>query len=230
VTPDDHTNTVADINLEFAHVEFTADGSFDCPTVKKSCLAAKDLYEGYQRDGLTCATVILIDDKQVPSPHRLSVYSVDPLLRMASRFLPVDYITFESHLPRYKDQLLALLDPAHRKLVGRDMEYYARRDGRIACSHDIAIWHLLRLGYFDPVTADVAIPVGALTPRGLPRFTARRAVSVLSRRLNQDDFETLAETTILRYLVVNTVLANIERIYIEDLTMNPTTATSKGAP
>ena len=213
--PSEHAQTVH-INLEFAHVEFSGDGYFDHSAVEKSAALAKELFHSYQSRSLSCATAILIDDKQVPQHHRLSVHDIDPLLRIATGFLPVDFISFESRLPTYKDQLLGLLDPAHRRIVGRDMDYYENRDGRIACSHDIAIWHMLRLGYIGPITPDVAIPVAAFSARGLPPFTCRRAVSVLSRDLHHDDFETLAEEKILRHSVINGLSARIERVYVED--------------
>jgi hypothetical protein len=199
----------ADINIEFAHVEFDDDLTFDAESVIESAKIAKSQFDIYNAAGLTCSTCVLVDDKQ--TKLQLDVSAAAKLLGLISTEFWVDYLCFESSLPFYRHQMLKLLPTEISRRVEGDMEFYIKRDGKIACSHDIAIWHLLRVGLI-PATPRVIIPVGALL-RGheRPPFAAQRILSILKRP--QLIPECKADEDVLHHVANNDLSIRIERIY-----------------
>ena len=199
---------MGDVNLEFAHVSFACD-EFNHEQVTRSARLALKLLNRYRQEGLACSMSILIDDKHVRK--RLTTAEVRPFLRIASRHVrQIDYICFEKRLPRYKNHLLRQIRPEKRAHVAEEMLRYRKRHGRIGCSHDIAIWHLMRLGLIQGADVGTVVPVGALQAAS-PPFVARRAVSVLCA--SDKEPEDRAIHDILRHCIDDGVLGRIERIY-----------------
>jgi hypothetical protein len=215
----DTSRRLSDVSIEFAHTEFIIQepniSKFDEDVVYRSSVIARQLNDKLTAQGLTCATCILIDDKQVGKP--LTPQEVHPLLHIARQQLEVNYICFENRLPMYRDLVLALLPEKQRRRVARDMQHYIDKHGKIACSHDIAIWHLMRLGYLDHLGPDLIIPFDNYGRLRIPHFEAKRVVSILSRKLGHDVQEEKADRDILRYCDIPDLSERVQRIYIEDL-------------
>jgi hypothetical protein len=205
----------ADINLEFAHVEFKS--RFDKEQVLASVRIAQDLLTRFNNEGLTCSISILIDDKH--AEHRLTIGDVAPFLAFLSQHITrIDYICYESRLTDYKEEMFSFLIEEHRDRIRQKVLDYEAKHGKIACSQDIAIWHLMRLGYILG-DANTIVPVGALM-RGsqLPPFQAQRLISILGE--NDREPEEIAKADILRFSRDGSVLSRIERIYFHPVTGN----------
>lgn len=201
---------VCDVNIEFAHVDFDRNHEFSKEQLQSSIDAAENIIKNEIFAGHSCTTCILVDDKQVSHPP-LSQESVLEFLNLATNQIPVDYICFESNLPSYVDDLLEQVDEEHERLVRGKLEKYVHRTGRIGCSHDIAIWHLMRLGRIYPEPRHV-IPVTAIlrSDSSSPPFFAKRVISVLSHV--DEDAEIRARTEILQYCG-DEVIGQIESVY-----------------
>jgi len=202
---------IADLNIEFAHFEFTgASGPCD-DAVRQSSLIASAAVDQCTAAGMTFSTCILIDDKHLR--RSLEYSDIVPLLRSISRVGPeVDYICFESRLSLYKYALFDLVNIAKRAKIREDYERYERRHGRLACSQDIAIWHMMRLGCIRNIDVQTLVPVGALhTARGKaqPPFVASEVLSILHERDREP--ERRCEIEILSHMQEPNLLERISR-------------------
>jgi hypothetical protein len=201
---------ISDYNLEFAHVMLTG-RSFNRDEVLKSAEIAKQELERIQTNGSTCAVCILIDDKHVE--HKLT-YKDLPVFRdfVTQHFSRVDYICFEKDLSKYKEKIFEKLRPESRDHVEAEIWRYQKTHRQLGCSHDIAIWHMIRLGLINDIDAATLIPVGWGVRQGRsPPFVARRIISILSRK--DEDFEKKAYEDILKQCIDESAIRNIERIY-----------------
>jgi hypothetical protein len=201
---------ISDINIEFAHVEF--DGSrFDERIVAESARIATQLVTRYEKKGLTCCTCILIDDKNV---GRIATRSLQKFLDFVGRHITrVDYICYEGQLPRYLDCIFENIKEQKRDFVAGKVYSYSHRHDKIACSHDIAIWHLMRLGFINNIDASTLFPVSALQGFGRPQapFIAKRVISILSNIHRQHEEKAVHD--ILRFSKEPGITNKIERIY-----------------
>ncbi len=203
-----------DVNIEFAHVEFGENDMFDKTAVRQSSNIAREIHAKLTREGLTCVTSILVDDKQLPPKTRLSPSSVAPLLRLAQKDLRVDYISFESRVALIWRRLLRMVPPTAAERIKRRILSYISKHGKTACSHDIAIWHLLRLGLLNRIGPDLVIPYYVIESE-LPPFKARIALSVLSSSMEES--EAIAQKEILKYCSIPSTRSRIVRIYFDKL-------------
>ena len=201
---------ISDYNLEFAHVALEG-RSFNKDEVKKSAQLALKEYQRIETAGASCAVCILIDDKHVKAKV---TYKDIPAFRdfVISHFPRVDYICFEKNLPRYKEQIFSSLRPDRRDHVEAEIWRYQRKHRQLGCSHDIAIWHLIRLGLINNIDAAILPLVGWGNSRGsAPPFVARNLISILSEK--DSAFEKKACEDILDYCVESKSISNIKRIY-----------------
>ncbi len=203
----------SDINLEFAHVEFNT--QFDKRQVLASAMIAQRLLTDFTKRGLICSVCVLIDDKH--AGRKLTNSDIAPFLSYISEHVSrIDYICYESKLTEYKEEMFDCLMPDYKQKVRHKVLNYEEKNGRIACSHDIAIWHLMRLGYILG-DATTLLPVGAVRHHfSFPPFHAKRVVSVLSK--TDSDPERSAESDILKFCYDKSILHQIERIYFDPLT------------
>ncbi len=189
----------ADYNIEFAHVEFTRGCTFNEQTTYHSSTIAKMLIGKLAERGSSYSTSVLIDNKHVP--NSLNVDCISRFFRITCSQLKVNYVCYETSLSRYMDRVIHLLPAKPRKKVSDDVEHYLRIRGRIACSHDISIWHLMRLGYINDLDLDVIIPFDRFWEESSwPPFKSKIAVSILSDELVEE--EERSQKDILRHVII----------------------------
>jgi hypothetical protein len=202
---------IGHLNIEFAHFEFTGATGPGDESVRRSSLIASAAIQRCIATGMTYSTCVLIDDKHVR--RSLEYSDIVPLLRSISRVGPdVDYICFESRLSLYKYALFDLIKAEQRTKIREDYERYERRHGRLACSQDIAIWHMMRLGCIMNIDVQTLVPVGALhaVREGVQTpFVASELLSILHERDREP--ERRCETEILSYLQEPGLLGRINR-------------------
>jgi len=202
---------VSDYNLEFAHIALEGGTRFDEGEVKKSAgLAAKEL-AAIEKRGATCSVCILIDDKHVSA--RLTYRDMAAFRDVVISCFPrVDYIFFEKNLPKFKEQIFPNIKEERRDNVEADLWRYQKKHRRLGCSHDIAIWHLMRFGLINSIDAAMLPPVGwgeANSP--VPPFVAKHIVSVLSKK--DEEFEKRAVEDILKHCANPNLISSIRRVY-----------------
>lgn len=201
---------ISDYNLEFAHVMLSG-RTFDKDEVIKSAKLAKRELHRIKKLGASCAVCILIDDKHV---KRKLTYKYIPDFRdfVLEQFPHVDYICFEKDLPRYKEKVFGKLRPETRDHVEAEIWRYQKKHRKLGCSHDIAIWHMIRLGLINDIDAATLPPVGWGHRRGhTPSFVARHLISILSKK--DESFERRAYDDVLQYCVDQKLISNIKRVY-----------------
>lgn len=133
----------ADWNLEIAHVTW---GGIDADdSINESVVQGLEWIARWESTGASYTVCSLVDDKEVVISDRagwLDIYAkAYPKL-----FGLLDFVCFESDLISLKNEFLARFEPPRRGKVERELERYREKHGKVACSHDIAIWHSLRLG------------------------------------------------------------------------------------
>lgn len=197
---------MVDVSIEFAHVDV---GSYDSSEVSRSGEVAARLASEFDVANESYSVSLLIDDKN--SSERMTPNDVSLLILEASKWLQVDYVVFESRLAEYKLDLFENIKESHRVVVKKFVERYEMKSGRLACSHDIAIWHLMRLG---KIAADAAtvVPVGSRRGRIAKPFFAKRVVSILKDE--DHDPEEKALDDILRHCTDETIPARIHRYFV----------------
>lgn len=199
-----------DINIEFAHVSFNK--HYDKKQVYLSAEIAKRLLEKFNEQNLVCSTSILIDDKH--TNEKLNVEDVTPFIDYASQNIDIDYICYESHLTNYKKEMFKCILENRVEKIQEKILSYEESHGKIACSHDIAIWHLMRLGYIRAVASTI-VPVGACSERQIPPFPAEKVISILVKSDKKPEEQ--AEKEILRYCKEVDIIDRIKRIYYDSI-------------
>ena len=202
---------LSDVNIEFAHVDFSM--SFDAPALKRQIMMSGEIAQSrIEREagsGLSCTTSVLIDDKNCDVPP--TIEDVGRFLALFAGCCPaVDFICYESVLPSYEEKLVRSLRPNVQEKVRREIDVYKEKHGGLGCSHDIAIWHLLRLGNLGPVRPNSIFPVGAIFRPSRP-FFSERAVSILPKEVR--GFEERAKSELISQCADQTVLERIEVVY-----------------
>jgi hypothetical protein len=131
------------LNVEFAHVDWTQPSSIE--EIGKSLAVAKLACgeRGWHFDNSVRS--ILVDDKEFTEGSRAGTIGeiVDALEKAG---VNADFICFESDLRLLLPRFVADLAIGGGTRQARSIERYLKNHGRIACSHDIAIWHAFRLG------------------------------------------------------------------------------------
>jgi hypothetical protein len=203
-------------NVEFAHIELEKDGKFNPEYLQLSCDAAAYFCSELSQRGLSYTTSVLIDDEELG--NRADISLVKDLLEQAKRSLKIDFICWESRLHRHVSKLIDLIVPERRENIGSKIERYIKRHGHVACSHNIAIWHMLRLGAFAYEESDLIFPYTDNSSKQYQQMpSAKFAVSILSGITNyMQDSEFSAEKDILRFIEDNSYLDRIKRIYFNE--------------
>lgn len=191
---------LSDWNLELAHINWDSPGASN--SVQESLAQAYDWIARWQEEGSSYVACILVDDKESPVTAR-SVWLDRASDHHPELFELLDFVCFESDLITLKDEFLAHFAPPPRGRIDRELERYREKHGKVACSHDIAIWHLLRLGGLAS-GIDLMIP---LRPTDKSPF-ALRLLSVLE----EEDRE--AESRAREILRYSSDLVT-DRIYLE---------------
>jgi hypothetical protein len=180
------------ISLELGHTTLTRDRTFDHDELSRSCKLANRLRTCVVPATLSVVTTLLIDDKKIDA--RIRERRGGELTAYLQRFAEIDYYCYERDLVAYVEPMLACLTPRVRK-TQREAIDRRRRNGyeTLACSVDVTIWHLLRLGILED-TEHVLRPLNADRPYSGSEVT----VSVLPDYLG--DPEEKAAKRILKHL------------------------------
>jgi hypothetical protein len=205
----------SDYSVEFAHVAFDEDYNFDEKIVIKSAKLAKRRLDALEKNGCSYTVCILIDDKHVK--HGLTYKNVGKFLRFTREHIPrIDYICFEKRLEDYIDAVIDAVDSSYQDRVTGQIYRYRQKHRKLGCSHDIAVWHLMRLGIVNNIDNQTLVYVGSdLSQDGLqrrnPEFVSRNLISILSR--SDRPQEERADKEILQYCSQLNVNSQIKRIY-----------------
>lgn len=177
----------------------TPDRALDRDELDRSCVLANQFRARFTSDALSVVTTLLIDDKRVDSAVRRKRGS--ELMTYLSQFTAIDYYCYERDLAAYVESMLACLTPrvrrSRREAIDRQR---ANGSETLACSIDVTIWHLLRLGIWEdtqrilrPLQATEAysgseVAVSVLPDHlGAPENAARRILKHLDRDRSVDD-------------------------------------------
>jgi hypothetical protein len=168
---------VVDYNIEVAHVYFDDNRlqSLDEEVFyhnRASTEIARRMIDLIESRGERYSVCVLIDDQRL---HSSNAQMFRPFLEAVSREIRLDYVCYETALGREFPALLdSLVDPLPIK-----QEVDGKYGGKPQCSHYIAIWHMMRLGYIRSDGLAIPLPSGV---HGAARpFAARQAISILSR-------------------------------------------------
>jgi hypothetical protein len=190
-----------DMNIEFAHVfpkQPQAELSF-----QKSFRLLCDYMSVCESKRETFSLSILIDDKQSDAKHTYE-WIVSHLNDQGFDRFENLYWGIESELKHYRNALYEALLVERKPQISRNIEAYLLKHGKLGCTHDIAIWNLLRLGVISPFDS-LAIRYQnisqKLSGRQATAFAARRIASILSEA--DFRFEERADTEILQYVRSN---------------------------
>ena len=199
-----HTPTVS---IEFAHSLLDPRNRTESTVgeLQFSATLARQLESELESQGIDVDTVILLDDKQL-SPGLERNTEAQRLLSLID--VQPDFLVFESDLKQLLPALLEVVQEPRRGRLTTEIERRASRGDQLACSVDIAIWHLLRLGILRPPprsTEPLTPPLGELGPYAL-------AVSILPRYLKE--YEDKAQRENLS-AVSRTLSQRIEILYVE---------------
>jgi hypothetical protein len=199
-------SNLVDVSIEFSHVDV---GSYDASDVARSGQKASQIATLLTEQSKTFSVALLIDDKN--SAHQITSNDVSVLIHEASNWLPVNYVVFESRLADYKLDLFECIEDSHRVAIRKQVDRYEAKSGRLACSHDIAIWHLLRLGIITP-DASTVVPVVSGDRFTTRPFFSRSVVSILSKE--DREAEEKAMSDILRFSKDESVASKISLAFV----------------
>lgn len=134
-----------DVCIEYAHVHIGNDGAFDVKMLQPTAQLAWALSDAFDRLGLKSRRVILFDDDLVLA-NRIEPAVERLLTELGPQFGP-DYLCFEKELRSCRDSLRLIFGESLSRKFIEGAERYYERHGCYACSRNIALWHLYRLGY-----------------------------------------------------------------------------------
>jgi hypothetical protein len=185
-----------DVAIEFGHAVLLPQGGYDDPEgVRMSARYAEDLRSTLSVAGLTTTIQVLIDDKRISRQdgraEAIAKFSAD-----CQAALQTDCFVLESSLVRLLDQFTdQVITPTARARIARKLADYYHQHNELACSHDIALWHALRLGLLNPN----ALPSDVCRISGIHGTFSpcRVAVSILPARARE--YEAIAATDLLRH-------------------------------
>lgn len=132
------------INIEVAHLR-SWESTEALLSAEESLLIANEYRHTLDQPRPDAAFSVLIDDKALQISDRQS-WLEDVYTRWPHIFAQIDFLCFESDLSNIADLVISQLVTRNRGRRAREIERYRNKHGRVACSHDIAIWHSLRLG------------------------------------------------------------------------------------
>lgn len=171
-------------NVEVAHLDWGAAPDHVRRELEESVALAVEYISSEADDTKAVVVSMLIDDKVVEILDRSSWITATFDAYGADLESLVDFICFESDLGRLREELLAKVVPKYRKGIQREIERYLRKHGQIACSHDISLWHLFRLGIIgsNPDNRPTVFPTQRAVQRklSLSNFRAEKVVSFVN--------------------------------------------------
>ena len=199
--------TLVDWNLEVAHVNWASPAaSF---SIEEALATAREYTSDWSRSGKSFVICSLVDDKEFRISDR-DAWLVEAERGHPELFRMLDYVCFESDLVTLKDEFLNQLQPRQRGRIDREIDRYRRKHGSVACSHDIAVWHMLRLGLLGSGDQIIRAIRRRRERDDLHSFYARSALSILEEE-DREAEERASE--ILRYCTERDVTKRLELIY-----------------
>lgn len=207
-------SVACDVAIEYGHSQLLPSGGYDAYSeLRMSAVYASDARARVEGMGFTTTVQMLVDDKRLGKDEEVS-RSLPELRKDAKSLLPVNCLVLESRLVRlWQDFVYRSIAPSKQRRVAERLEGYLDQHGSLGCSHDIALWHALRLGLVDPLLLDgksdrVASVQGQLQ-------TCKIAVSILPARWRE--FEEIADADILVWNRVIDVERQVLRFYYTDV-------------
>lgn len=188
------------INIEMAHISWAGPRIYErfSNELNSSLALLKEL--NLDKSQFRISKSILIDDHRILTNNKVDWF-LKEISGFESLFADIDYLTFESDLKQLLTVFYSKLNPSASRSIQNNIERYIANSKRTACSHDIALWHCLRLGVFGyqglPVY-QLDDPSRAKRNSLCPSFCADRVASILniSNREHEED----AESDLLRHL------------------------------
>lgn len=187
------------MNIEVAHV--AVEGANYVQKLEAAFEASFKVEEELQlsRYGFRSVRSLLVDDKRRPTLDRDEWFS-ELVENLGDHMRKIDYVAFESDLKNTLNVFYSRIIADKQNTVKNNFERYLAKRKRTGCSHDISLWHAMRLG--------------ALGSRGLPIFEIKRSKDELTALrgsfvatnvcsilpVADRNFEEDAETDILRHL------------------------------
>lgn len=190
-------------NIEVAHLRSWLSAESRA-SAEESLLIAEEWTHAADEPRLRPILSILVDDKALLIPDR-EAWLTDVQSRWPDVLARIDFLCFESDLSTIADLFIARLVTRSRGRRAREIERYRDKHGRIACSHDIAIWHSLRLGLLG--RHDHLVRRGPHWSDGAG-FYCSHAVSILDEENREDELraaEILRESSDDRHPRVETI-------------------------
>jgi len=122
-----------------------SDGTLNHDELSRSCVLANHLETRLRHSGICTITTLLIDDKRLDASIR-GEHGCE-LIAHLNQFATVDYYCFERDLATYVELMLQCLTSRAKRSQQESIERrFANGHKTLACSVDVTIWHLLRLG------------------------------------------------------------------------------------
>ncbi len=203
-----------DVAIEYGHcVLLPAGGYDDHDELVRSAALGAQLRRRLERQDISSTLQVLVDDKRLPDDAvQAKQLGLKQLLRACETLLNPETFALESALAVLAPDFISqVIEPARSHRVAKDFTRYATtRNGRLACSQDIAVWHALRLGLLDP---DALLIAGLCLPRDIPR-PARVVVSILPGRF--EEYEEHADKEYLRWCHDPSALQRVQRLYFDE--------------
>lgn len=191
------------INIEVAHLRswHLAEAR---SSAEESLLIAQEYCNALDNPNVQPVLTILLDDKALQISDR-ERWLDQAFARWPDIFKKIDFLCFESDLSAIADLFIARLVTSNRGRRAREIERYRDKHGRIACSHDIAIWHSLRLGLLG--CHDNLLQRGPHWHDGIA-FYCSHVVSILEDENREDEAraaEIMRESSDSRRLRIETI-------------------------
>ncbi len=133
-----------DVCVEYGHVYADRTGLFDDAQLCMSAHAGSLVADKLARLGISVRRVVLYDDDLV-APEFIMPSAKKLLSKLAEKHQP-DFLCFEHRLQSCSRGMDALVGKQEGARLAKEILHYSSKHGAYACSHNVALWHLYRLG------------------------------------------------------------------------------------
>lgn len=182
---------LTDINIEICHLDWT-DPDYKI-RADKALREALAIINSYKVKYKNVVVSMLIDDKSEKLDSDKVNFMNELLQNHPVLVKNLDYLVFESELEKTYLSFLEIVSPQKRQRVEKDVARWVKKNGSLACSHDISLWHTYRLG----LTKN-GVTIHSLHGKPKDDFFAKKVVSVLFYQDKNE--EVRASTEVLAYL------------------------------
>jgi hypothetical protein len=184
-----------DYNIEYAHIY--SDQDFNNEQIA-SINKTKEVINGLEKHKKTYSLVVLIDDYH---PDQIKFDQQKFTNSLKDFGLVPDYITFESRLVDYKEDILNLL-PANE--VIKFNKYFKKRE-KLNCSFLIVGWYFLRLGLL-PLKDKLIIKIS----KNRKPFCGKEIINILDEKYTDTEEST---HRIIKKTVFKDAVTKIKKVF-----------------